>query len=233
MVLLNGGCGGGSDSNLVGHVEEQVYDIDELGIPKFVTSNYIDLESIYRISKFRSGIGHDYSDDFESCRSMKHYFEPDGRDTGNTDYWSTIKIYSPITGIVTLIYEEWAGEQIRITSDEYPAFTFVIFHVNQSDSPLSVGDHITAGQQLGYHIGGQTTSDIAIEVNTPEGFKLISFFDVMTDDLFRLYQDRGVGNRQQMLITKEDRDADPLNCDGETFGTEGTIENYVYLSMNE
>lgn len=232
MVLFNGGCGGGSGNNLVGNVETQVYDIDELGIPQFVSSNYIDLESIYRISKFRSGIGHDYSDDFESCRSMKHYFEPEGRNTGNTDYWSTITIYSPVAGTVSLVYEEWAGEQIRITSDEYPAFTFIIFHINQFDSPLSAGDHVIAGQQLGYHIGGQTTSDIAVEVNTPEGFKLISFFGVMTDDLFQLYQNRGVVNRAEMLITKEDRDADPLNCDGETFGTEGTLENYVYLSIN-
>ena len=35
-------------------------------LPKFVSTNYIELEKITRISKFRSSAGHDYSDDFES-----------------------------------------------------------------------------------------------------------------------------------------------------------------------
>ena len=35
-----------------------------------------ELDKIDKISKFRSGIGHDYWDDFENCRSMKHYFFP-------------------------------------------------------------------------------------------------------------------------------------------------------------
>lgn len=41
---------------------------------KFITTDYIELDKIDRVSKFRSGIGHDYRDDAESCRSMKHYF---------------------------------------------------------------------------------------------------------------------------------------------------------------
>jgi hypothetical protein len=46
------------------------------GLPHFVTSQYLDLDAIYRISRFRSGEGHTYVDQFESCRSMKHYFDP-------------------------------------------------------------------------------------------------------------------------------------------------------------
>ena len=42
-------------------------------IPQFVTHDYIDLDKITYITKFRSGSGHDYSDDYESCRNMKHY----------------------------------------------------------------------------------------------------------------------------------------------------------------
>ena len=52
------------------------YDVDLNGIPQFVSTNVMDLVNISQISKFRSGAGHDYSDDFESCRSMKHYFIP-------------------------------------------------------------------------------------------------------------------------------------------------------------
>src|SRR5262249_2384306 len=41
-------------------------------IPKFLQADYIDLCQIGSISKFRSSEEHDYSDAFESCRSMKH-----------------------------------------------------------------------------------------------------------------------------------------------------------------
>jgi hypothetical protein len=54
------------------------YDTDANGVPRFAESNCIELHKISRISKFRSGAGHDYSDDFETCRSMKHYFDPKG-----------------------------------------------------------------------------------------------------------------------------------------------------------
>ena len=52
-----------------------VWDIDNNGVPQFVNTNYMDIEKIYRFSRFRSSVGHDYSDAFEECRSMKHYFQ--------------------------------------------------------------------------------------------------------------------------------------------------------------
>ena len=107
---------------------------DPLDLPEFVDVNYIELDKIHRISKFRSGEGHDYSDDFESCRSMKHYFQPDS----SVD-WSLIKIYSPVSGVIVRLYEEWAGTQLQIQSSKYPDFTFIIFHVNLSN-PLNEGD---------------------------------------------------------------------------------------------
>lgn len=38
------------------------YDIDTLGIPRFVNTVYIDLAKITKLSRFRSNAGHDYSD---------------------------------------------------------------------------------------------------------------------------------------------------------------------------
>src|SRR5437868_305990 len=43
-------------------------------VPKIVTANFIDLDRVYAISRYRSGAGHDYSVNGETCRSMKHYF---------------------------------------------------------------------------------------------------------------------------------------------------------------
>jgi len=192
-------------------------------IPQFVNTDYIELNKIYQVSKFRSGIGHDYSDDFEHCRSMKHYYQP--FDSVN---WTSIKIFSPITGTVDRIFEEWAGTQIQIKSDQYPNFIFIIFHVKLL-TPLNVGNKVSAGNQIGTHIGSQTMSDIAVVQVADAGRKMISYFNVMTDVLFQNYQQRGITSRNDFIISKEARDADPINCNGETFGSSGTISNWSVL----
>jgi hypothetical protein len=58
---------------------------------------------------------------------------------------------------------------------------------------------------------------------------LVSYFDVMTDSLFHTYESQGVNARSDMVISREQRDADPLTCDGERFLTEGNLPNYVDL----
>ena len=174
---------------------------------------------------FRFGIGHDYSDHFESCRSMKHVYYPI-EINGSMD-WSTVQIFSPVSGTVSKIWETWAGTTVRIKSEEYPAFYFKIFHVNLTN-PLNVGDLVTAGQQLGTQ--AHTGSDIAVGVNTPNGWKLVSYFDVMTDSVFQDYQARGLSSRDDAIISKEARDADPLTCDGDEFIDSGNLENHVVLN---
>ena len=200
-----------------------IHDVGAREIPQFVAVDYIELDRIHRISKFRSGIGHDYSDDFESCRCMKHYFQSD-----DSADWSTVGIYSPVDGTVSRMYEEWAGTQVQIRSEVYPAFFFIIFHINLTSS-LSVGDRVAAGQKLGTPIGSQTMSDIAVGVSTPNGWKLVSYFEVMTDSLFQDYQERGLKSRNDAIISAEARDADPLTCDGEELADSGNLENWVTL----
>lgn len=214
--------GGGDEPPPASH--NDTYDVDANGIPKFAGIDYIELAAIHRISKLRSSVGHDYWDDFEHCRSMKHYFEP--KDTIN---WSTIKISSPVTGTIFNVYQEWAGTQVHIKSDAYPAFFIIIFHISLWN-PLNTGDKVAAGQLLGTHIGPQTMSDVAVGVNTPNGWKLVSYFDVMTDSVFHGYQLRGLGSRSDVIISKQARDSDTLSCNGETFMNSGTLENWVVLN---
>ena len=202
-------------------VEESELSILVDRIPKFVTTDYIERNKILKISKFRSSEGHDFSDDFESCRSMKHYFVP--FDT----YYSNLKIFAPVEGNISYMREEWAGTQIGIKSKDYPDYTFIIFHVNIEN--LNVGDEVYAGQKIGTHIGQQTNSDIAVKVNTTNGMKLVSYFDVMTDYLFQEYQEYGLTSRDEVIIQKDARDANPLICDGETFTNTGNLENWVFL----
>lgn len=213
MVIILTGC---SKDN---------WDIKEQGIPKFVETNYIELDKIQQISRFRSSEGHDYSDSFEHCRSMKHYFQP----KYNID-WSTVKIYSPVSGTIKKVYEEWAGTQLEISSDAYPAFRFIIFHLKLSIQ-FNVGDKVTSGDQIGTHIGSQTMSDIAVSVNEAGNKRrLISYFEVIADDLFIEFASRGVNNRKDVIISQSERDSDPISCNGETFITSGTLENWFVLN---
>lgn len=202
-----------------------IWDIDNKPLPKFINTNYIELSGIYRISKFRSSIGHDYSDFAEHCRSMKHYFEP----FSNID-WSVIKIFSPVNGTIARVEQEWAGTKLEIASDEYPAFRFQIFHINTS-AVFNVNDKVNAGQQLGTHIGSQTYSDISVIANDPthQG-RMVSYFNLMTDDLFNQYVSRGISSRDILIIPRELRDANPLTCSGDTFTSNDPLETWVILN---
>jgi hypothetical protein len=223
-IILNS-CSKKSDRPTSAQQSDDTWDIDKNGVPNFVTTDYIESAKIGRVSKYRSSIGHDYSDSLEHCRSMKHYFEPLGAIN-----WATVNIFSPVRGIVTRTLWEWAGLQIEIQSKEYPAFRFIIFHLN-TPVARTVGDTLQAGQPLGTHIGSQTMSDIAVIVNDPaRRGRLVSYFEVMTDSLFRTYISRGVGARADMIIPKEVRDANPLTCVADSFVTTDTLANWVVLN---
>lgn len=204
--------------------------IDEANIPKFVKNDFVDLEKISSISKFRSGAGHDFSNNGETCRSMKHYFAPEfteeaqdymneneGRPLppdGETD----IDIFSPVDGVITAIdaddKEMSYGKQIYIKSSEYPKYTFRLFHIH-ADS-LKKGDKVESGEKIGIISSGQMT-DIAINYGSMRKGQFLSYFDVMTDELFENYVERGATDRSDFIISKEERDANPLECNGEWF----------------
>lgn len=210
------------------------YDVDLNGIPKFIQAHHmnIDVDTVPQISKFRSGVGHNYSDDFESCRSMKHYFQVQ----------QGAKIYSPISGTVSFLQQEWTGYKVQIKSSNYPAFFVEIFHVSLSSS-LSVGTNVSAGQLLGTHSSSSTYSDIAILVITNKdgpnnvsyissGWKYISYFEAMPDSLFSKYQSRGINHRDSLVISKADRNNDPLTCDfaGTFTGGNGNLNNWTTVN---
>ncbi len=207
------------------HSGDQFYNTALYGLPKFILKDYIELDKIDSISRFRSGAGHDYSDSYEACRSMKHYYRP----RMNID-WTTIKIFSPVNGVVVDTLNEWTGTQILIRPFGMPAFWITIFHVNITPA-LSPGDTVWSGQHIGYHSSNQTGSDIAIQMSDVNStWRKVSYFDLMTDKLFACYMSRGVMTRDTLIISKTARDADPLlPCNGNQFFYQGTIDNWVTL----
>ena len=214
----------GSVSRSAAVTVRDVYDLDARGVPGIITSHYLDLASIDRISLFRSAIGHDYSDSVESCRSMKHYFMP----RASLD-WSTLQVSSPADGtIVDLRQETTFGTQVQIRTTALTAATIVIFHV-VPDAAITVGTRVSAGQRLGHHVGSQTMSDVAIRIETPGGTRLVSFFDAMNDAAFAAFQSRGAGSRGALVISRTDRDASPLSCNGDQFAGLGNLANWFVL----
>lgn len=213
-------------------------------VPQFIEADFIDLEKIYSISKFRSGSGHDFSGSGESCRSMKHYFntqdtrekmmsfEKNNGIPPQPDGVHDINIYSPVTGeIVAVEIEQMPiGEQIYIRPDSHPDYTVRLFHV-YLDSGMKDGSKVNAGQKIGI-ISQYQNTDIAIMAG---GFKtnLVSYFDVMPESIFAKYRERGVKSRDELILTKEARDADPLQCNGEMFVREKNDtdqRDFVFLS---
>jgi hypothetical protein len=220
--------------------ECEKYDIAANGIPKFVEKDFTQLSKIEKISKFRSGFGHSYNDSFESCRSMKHYYNPYPEFRQN----NTVEIYSPVSGTITAVLNDGLGasiglknKEIEIRPDNQPAFTIVLFHCDIISDNIKTGLEVEAGKLLGYgrlyydDLDKYVTSfDIAVGVNTPSGMRLVSYFDILKDEVFNQYISRGAGSRQDFIISKEERDADPLECNGETFLNSGTIENWINLN---
>lgn len=198
------------------------YEVEQLGVPRFVSTNYIDLARVTQLTRFRSSAGHDYADGFETCRSMKHYFmAPD----------ATTTIVAPVAGTVTNVFDEWSGTQVQITAASQPAFTFVIFHVKLG-KPLRIGESVAEGQLLGTHSGLETFSDIAVRVETTAGMRLVSYFSTLTDTAFAPFQARGIATREQLIITRAERDAAPYRCSGDKFTGLATPADMDYVSLS-
>lgn len=197
-------------------------------IPEFVTNDFVNLNMIQSISKFSSGEGHDFSDGFETNCSMKHYYHYYATNAGDDH---TIAVFSPVDGLVV---EKWfEGDhvgrtndyQVHIVPDNHTYLTIRIFHINAS---VKKGDRVKAGEQIGWvqasptaeershGISGDYDFDIAVEARTFTGVHYISYFSIMSDTLFENYKKRGAHSRDDFIISKEWRDAHPVDWNNPT-----------------
>ena len=141
-----------SDEFGLGGLTKNLESWADVKLPKFITASHIKLTDIALVSKFRSSAGHDFSDSFEVCCSMKHYFMP--IDEYGTRF--TQPIYSPVDGIVLYLsepsggysndweisYKEQTGKEppadyrdwnIYIRPDSAPNVWIIHMHVNPLD----------------------------------------------------------------------------------------------------
>ena len=205
---------------------------DPENIPQIANFNFTELDKYSKMSKLRSGVGHDYSPNTseydpmrKNCRSMKHYFVPMGVPLENALYsitphafeWMSIKFFAPADGTLTnVIYSqnEYGTEaKFSILSNQYPGYYFTYYHI-ALDPNLTEGMLVEAGEQIGTLGHEESWGEIAVEVriNSRE-IHLISFLQVATDDVLEMYKLRGMNTASDVIITKEQRDATPLACE--------------------
>jgi hypothetical protein len=202
--------------------------IDRNNLPKFVTANMVDLNKIYSVSKFRSGEGHDFSGNGETCRSMKHYFTPQ-YDPAAEEYMkqhnglpqppdgsdSDIAVFAPFDGAISEVAEEHTpiGKQVSLVPSSADSFRVRLFHIYLANG-IGAGTQVKAGQRIG-SLGAHQGTDVSVQIGQfPWNEEFVSVFQVMTDEAFAQFQARGVASRDTFIITKAYRDAHPLQCEG-------------------
>lgn len=213
--------------------------------PKFIQADWIDISRIGNISKFRSSSGHDFSGNGESCRSMKHYFNALRTSQDETlinnnhgfpppfSLDGAIPVYSPVDGKIVMVESdnENVGQQIYIQPQKYSSFTVRLFHIYLLDG-YKKGKSVKAGEQIG-NVGRIQNSDIAISTGGLGSHSFLSYFEVMPDSVFAKYQALGIKDREELIITKEYRDAHPLQCNGEQFAQHydgSNADDFVYIN---
>lgn len=56
-------------------------------------------------------------------------------------------VFSPVTGTVVRIFDEWAGTQIQIAAARNSSIIIALFHIKLS-TPVVVGQQLTAGADV-------------------------------------------------------------------------------------
>lgn len=189
----------------------QLRDVDVNNPPQFIQADFVDLDKFFTISKFRSGAGHSYPGNGETCRSMKHYYYPLAGKSVDLSKDNIENIYSPVDGRIMTISSTGEGDfQVNIKPDNAPAYRVRMEHVTPIPTVhqltrIKAGDKIATMQTT-------RTVDISIWYNYIGGTRLFSYFAVMPDNIFANYQKRGITSRNDLIISKEYRDAHPLEC---------------------
>jgi hypothetical protein len=178
------------------------------------------------------------TDPTEINRSMKHYFVQYAQYVGDN---TTVPIFAPFAGSIYRVSNDgmstgFVDKQVWIRSDNNPDYFAIIFHVNLSetfpqiwnDYPQGHWPHwepddqvydrinVVSGETIGFadSRGGKQASDIAIlrKISATE-YHYVSYFDsdVMPGSIFANYQARGVSSREDLIISKEFRDLNPVD----------------------
>ncbi len=226
---------------LFGYMRMSFTPVDTDNPPQFIQADFVELDKVYSISKFRSGVGHDFSGSGETCRSMKHYFATVDVNQPNYKMYKDMEmkdwphpvegvdatIFSPVDGYILGVTHQkekgWAGDEIKVLPSAQSNVVIRLMHVTPINDDIKLGTKVTAGQKIGLVLANQSF-DIAISSMSPFRENYISYFAAMSDEVFAKYQARGATSRDDFILTKEEVDAHPWQC---IEGTEQFAESYT------
>ena len=179
--------------------------------PPTLTKNFVDLEKIEKISKYRSCQGHIVvpTDASEIMRNMKHYVLLKEEFRGV----DKVKLFAPYDAYVSSFANTENGLEGELWFDAGSDWQFSIEHINIIPK-LKSGGNVKAGDLVGY--SGPKGFDIVFAVGTSspkiiDGYnspfaKLDSPFFHMNTETFSQYQRFGIQSPEVMVYTKEYRD---------------------------
>lgn len=219
-----------------------------------LTANFVNLDKIERISRFRSCAGHVTvpQDNREKRRSMKHYFWVK-KSIKKTD--PAVEIYAPYDGFVSVLRSDPAerleGEIALVPKDAFVflppigRWSFSVQHINVRPD-LKQGSEVKAGELLGtataLNTGGGSFDIVYAKYsaltkmidnwNSPFS-ELDSVFNHMTEPVFSQYIRKGITNKEDMIISKEQRDQNLCQYEenGPYFRNQEAPENWVILKI--
>lgn len=227
--------------------------INENYPPPKIVANFMDINKIAEISKYRSCVGHTTvpQDGREMKRNMKHYIKvfPEFRKE------DMVEIYAPYDGYISMIRADLGDKlegEIWIAPDRgilsaLPPFNLWMFsfeHVMPRKG-LKMGDKVKAGELLGYASflvveRQDPTFDVIFGTmgfppikkidnwNSPFG-NLDSVFDHMSDEVLAQYQKKGI-TKENIIFSKEERDNNPCTYrDQGPYFEGGSLDNWVKL----
>lgn len=219
-------------------------------LPPVITANFVDLNKIEKISKYRSCAGHVTvpQDQREGRRNMKHYFWVKPEYNQN----KTIEIYSPYDGYVADLRsdpnENLEGEiwitpmQIFAMVPPFGVWSFSVQHIDVI-SDLKLGNKVKAGELIGWAAISEKRGDSFDIVYGKSGFPpkkidgwtapfsdLDSVFDHMSDSVLAEYRRKGI-SKDDLLISKAERDQNPCRYQGEGphFDSQEDSDNWAVL----
>ncbi len=240
---------GGEVVKRQGHTGRQTDSSDSSESPT-ITANFVDLDKIAAITKFRSCQGHIVvpQDGTETRSNMKHYFY---LKKAYTTTPKQVELYAPFDGFVSDIF---AGD--KDFSDRNPnsrdvsiskkkgftsrgSWNMTILHIEPRDG-LEEGNAVKAGELLGYvalekippyyafDVVYAKTGIIPKKVDnwTSPYAALDSVFNHMTDSAIAAYSVFGADSAEDFVIAKATRDAAPCQYgeDGRQFSRERNLD---------
>lgn len=214
--------------------------------PPQLVVNFVDINKVRRISKFRSCAGHTTvpQDGREMKRNMKHYI------TLYPEYnkENFVEIYAPYDGYIALVFGEeeiWIAPKRRSLLNILPVnqWMFSVTHVKPKEG-LKWGDKVKAGELIGYGtfllnepgtpsfdaVYGKMSIPPKKVDNWPSPYgDLDSTFNHTSAEVLAQYEQKGL-TLENLIMSKDERDRKPCTYRdaGPYFENEGS-DDWVEL----